>query len=138
MWVNQAGSRPIAGTSNPPGTPAWGSAWKRATADYYTHQVSMDAHGAHQSYRSNYLDLDPVYRDAYGLPLLRMTFDWQENDIKMNRFMVEKMGKVAQAMNPKAIAVLGKKSVITSIPPLTRPPTSTVAPSWAPTRKPVR
>ena len=109
MWVNQAGSRPIAGTSNPPGTPAWGSAWKRATADYYTHQVSMDAHGAHQSYRGNYLDLDPVYRDAYGLPLLRMTFDWQENDIKMNRFMVEKMGKIAEAMNPKAIAVLGKK-----------------------------
>lgn len=69
----------------------------------------MDSHGAHQSYRSNYLDLDPVYRDAYGLPLLRMTFDWQENDIKMNRFMMEKMGKVAQAMNPKAIAVLGKK-----------------------------
>ena len=109
MWVNQAGSRPIAGTSNPPGTPAWGSAWKRATAEYYTHQVSMDAHGAHQSYRGNYLDLDPVYRDAYGLPLLRMTFDWQENDIKMNRFMVEKMGKIAEAMSPKAIAVIGKK-----------------------------
>ena len=54
----------------------------------------MDAHGAHQSYRGNYLDLDPVYRDAYGQPLLRMTFDWQENDIKMNRFMMEKMGKI--------------------------------------------
>ena len=109
MWVNQAGSRPIAGTSNPPGTPAWGSAWKKATADYYTHQVSMDAHGAHQSYRGNYLDLDPVYRDAYGQPLLRMTFDWQENDIKMNRFMMEKMGKIAEAMNPKAIARIGKQ-----------------------------
>ncbi len=109
MWVNQAGSRPIAGTSNPPGTPAWGSAWKKATADYYTHQVSMDAHGAHQSYRANYLDLDPTYRDAYGQPLLRMTFDWQENDIKMNQFMVDKLSKIAQAMNPKAIAVLGKQ-----------------------------
>jgi gluconate 2-dehydrogenase alpha chain len=63
----------------------------------------MDAHGAHQSYRGNYLDLDPTYRDAYGQPLLRMTFDWQENDIKMNRFMVEKMGKVAQAMGPKPL-----------------------------------
>ena len=27
----------------------------------------------------------------------------------MNRFMVEKMGKVAEAMGPKAIAVIGKK-----------------------------
>ncbi|UBM27744.1 GMC family oxidoreductase [Pseudomonas sp. p1(2021b)] len=64
----------------------------------------MDAHGAHQSYRDNYLDLDPVYKDAYGLPLLRMTFDWKDNDVKMNRFMVEQMRKIAEAMGPKAIA----------------------------------
>jgi gluconate 2-dehydrogenase alpha chain len=38
-----------------------------------------------------------------------MTFDWQENDIKMNQFMVDKLSKIAQAMNPKSIAVLGKK-----------------------------
>ncbi|HCV41167.1 MAG TPA: GMC family oxidoreductase, partial [Pseudomonas sp.] len=42
-------------------------------------------------------------------PLLRMTFDWQENDIRMNQFMVDKLSKIAQAMNPKSIAVLGKK-----------------------------
>jgi len=109
FWVNQAGNRPIAGTSNPPGTPAWGSAWKKTTAEYYTHQVSMDAHGAHQPYRENYLDLDPTYKDVYGLPLLRMTFNWQENDIKMNMFMADKLSKIAQAMNPKSIAILGKK-----------------------------
>jgi len=38
--------------------------------------------GACQSYRGNYLDLDPTYRDAYGLPLLRMTFDRRENEHK--------------------------------------------------------
>lgn len=42
----------------PPDTPAWGSKWKAAVADTYTHHLSMDAHGAHQSYRQNYLDLD--------------------------------------------------------------------------------
>ena len=35
-----------------------------------------------QSYRQNYLDLDPTYRDANGLPLLRMTFDWGDNERK--------------------------------------------------------
>ncbi|MBB3102966.1 gluconate 2-dehydrogenase alpha chain [Azomonas macrocytogenes] len=105
FWVNQAGTRPIAGINNPPGTPEWGSQWKAAAADYYTHQLSMDAHGAHQSYRDNYLDLDPTYKDAYGQPLLRMTFDWKENDLRMTQFMVEKMKKIAEAMNPKALKV---------------------------------
>ena len=83
--------------------------WKAATADYYAHHVSMDAHGAHQSYRANYLSLDPTYRDAHGLPLLRMTFDWQPNDIKMNLFMQDKLGTVARAMGGKAVGVYGKK-----------------------------
>lgn len=108
MWVNQAGNRPIGAMSVPPGTPAWGSAWKQAAADYFTHQVSMDAHGAHQSYRQNYLDLDPNYRDAFGQPLLRMTFDWQENDIKMTRFMAAKLEEIARRMGPKAVSVAVK------------------------------
>jgi len=103
FWVNQAGSKPISGLPTPPGTPNWGSKWKAAVADAYTHNVSMDAHGAHQSYRANYLDLDPTYKDVYGQPLLRMTFDWQENDVKMSQFMYDKMHKIAEAMNPKLI-----------------------------------
>jgi gluconate 2-dehydrogenase alpha chain len=73
MWVNQAGVKPISGIALPDGSPAWGSAWKQAVADNYLHTVSMDAHGAHMSYRDNYLSLDPTYKDAWGLPLLRMT-----------------------------------------------------------------
>lgn len=104
FWVNQAGSKPISGVATPPGTPNWGSKWKSAVADSYTHNVSMDAHGAHQSYRANYLDLDPTYKDIHGQPLLRMTFDWQPNDITMSQFMHDKMHKIAVAMNPKMIS----------------------------------
>lgn len=32
-----------------------------------------------------------------------MTFDWQENDIKMAQFMFNKMEPIAKAMNPKHI-----------------------------------
>ena len=109
FWVNQAGAKPIAGTPTAPGTPNWGSGWKKGVAEAYTHNVSMDSHGAHQSYRANYLSLDPTYKDAYGNPLLRMTFDWQPNDIKMNQFMQEKMGAIAKAMGGKAMSVSGKK-----------------------------
>ncbi|MCD7098462.1 GMC family oxidoreductase [Stenotrophomonas sp. MMGLT7] len=108
MWVNQAGVKPISGIAVPEGTPNWGSAWKDAVAEHYTHTVSMDAHGAHMSYRDNYLGLDPTYTDAYGLPLLRMTFDWKDNDIRMTRFMAAKLRGIAEAMGPQAVRVLVK------------------------------
>jgi gluconate 2-dehydrogenase alpha chain len=108
MWVNQAGVKPISGISLPEGAPGWGSAWKQAVADNYTHTMSMDAHGAHMSYHDNYLSLDPTYKDAWGLPLLRMTFDWKDNDIRMTRFMAEKMRGIAEAMGPKAVRVFVK------------------------------
>jgi gluconate 2-dehydrogenase alpha chain len=105
MWVNQAGVKPISGIALPEGTPAWGSRWKQAVADNYLHTVSMDAHGAHMSYRDNYLSLDPTYKDAWGLPLLRMTFDWKDNDIRMTRFMAQRMRAIAEAMGPKSLRV---------------------------------
>jgi len=60
------GSRPIDSHPVPPGTPHWGAAWKKAVAHYYRRSLGLYVHGAVQSYRGNYLDIDPTYRDAYG------------------------------------------------------------------------
>jgi gluconate 2-dehydrogenase alpha chain len=49
----------------------------------YQHTTGVGHQGAVMSYRQNYLDLDPTYRDMYGRPLLRLTFDWQPNEIKL-------------------------------------------------------
>jgi gluconate 2-dehydrogenase alpha chain len=39
----------------------------------------------HASWRSHqHLNLEPAYKGAYGLPLLRMTFDWHGNDRALN------------------------------------------------------
>ena len=38
--------------------------------------------------------------DRHGRPLMRMTFNWQDNDLKMNQFMKRKMEPLAQSMNP--------------------------------------
>ena len=37
------------------------------------------------SYRDIYLDLDPTYKDRFGRPLMRMTFDFHDNEFKMSR-----------------------------------------------------
>jgi gluconate 2-dehydrogenase alpha chain len=52
--------------------------------------------------------LYPDYRDQYGQPLLRFTFDWKDNGVKMIRYVTNEMLKVARAMNPKSIQVVQK------------------------------
>jgi len=98
--VPSAGALPIRSTQVPAGTPKWGSEWKRAAAHYYQRNFSLRVGGGCQSYRQNYLDLDPTYRDANGLPLLRMTFDWGENEKKSIDWVTKKAEEIARAMNP--------------------------------------
>jgi gluconate 2-dehydrogenase alpha chain len=99
------GATPIRSHPVPPGTPRWGSDWKRAVARYYDRSFQINAQGGCQSYRTNYLDLDPNYRDAVGLPLLRMTFDWHDNEIAMSRHTTAKAAEIASAIGPKIVSV---------------------------------
>jgi gluconate 2-dehydrogenase alpha chain len=110
VWSNPAGSKPISGISVPPGTPKWGKQWKSAVKDSYLNVMSMDAHGANMPYRDVYVDLDPTYKDNFGQPLLRFTFEWKDNDINMSRYVTGQLEKVVKAMNPKAINVSVKQS----------------------------
>jgi hypothetical protein len=47
--------------------------------------------------RTNYLDLDPTYRDSLGDPLLRMTLDWNDNERNMIALLTAKMAPVGRA-----------------------------------------
>ncbi|AQS87898.1 gluconate 2-dehydrogenase [Neoasaia chiangmaiensis NBRC 101099] len=93
IWVNQAGVKPIAAATGGAGghAPRWGAGFKEAMIDTYRHSLTMDAHGSNMAYRDVYLDLDPTWKDAYGQPLLRMTFTWKDNDIRMNQYVVSKI-----------------------------------------------
>src|SRR5690606_23230695 len=84
----------------PRGTPGWGAEWKKAIGEWYGHAMSIGSHGSNMSYRAHHLDLDPTYKDRHGRPLMRMTFNWHENDLRMTQFMKGKMEEVARSMNP--------------------------------------
>ena len=103
------GGRPIQQMAVPEGTPNWGAGWKKGIKDNYRYFSSVGSQGSVMSYRENYLDLDPTYKDAYGQPLLRMTFDWKANDLAMTRFIVDKCKGIGQAMNPKSMRVNVRK-----------------------------
>ncbi len=97
--------RPIETHPTPEGTPRWGSKWKKAVADNYLKQTAISTHGAVMSFRDNYLDLDPTYRDVYGNPMLRLTFDYKDNEHKMSDFLTDKATAIAKAMKPREIKV---------------------------------
>jgi len=100
LW--STGGRPILQHQLPEGTPKWGAGWKKAMADNYLKSASIATHGSVMSYRDSYLDLDPTYRDIYGDPLLRLTFDFHPNEHKMSGFLTDKAALIAQAMKPRS------------------------------------
>ena len=109
IGIVQTGARPIEMHPTPDGTPAWGSKWKRAIAENYLKSTSVVTHGAVMSHRGNCLDLDPTYRDVYGRPLLRMTFDFTDNEHKMSDYLTDRATELAKAMKPASIKANPRK-----------------------------
>lgn len=97
IYANVTNGRPIASRLVPAGTPRWGTKWKQANADWYAHAFHYSVHGSNYPHRVNFLDLDPTYRDAYGQPLLRMTYNFKDNDYRMSEYVTKKAHEVANA-----------------------------------------
>ena len=58
--------------------------------------------------------LDPTYKDAWGQPLLRMTFDFPENDIRMSQYIADKVVEIGRAMGGKVVVRGGTKRPYTT------------------------
>jgi gluconate 2-dehydrogenase alpha chain len=100
------GTRPIAnfGVLPPGASSKWGPEWKKAALHYYDRTGLVRFYGEHLAYRANYMDLEPVYKDRWGDPLLRLTLDWRDNERRMVDFATHRAGEVARAMGAVEIA----------------------------------
>ena len=78
---------------------------RRRCNDTYQRVTSVGAQGSVMSYRNNYLDLDPTYKDPLGRPLMRMTFDYQDNEQKMANWMADRCDEIAKAMGAKTTQI---------------------------------
>ena len=108
--------RPIETHPTPKDTPKWGSKWKRAVAESYLRTTTISTHGAVMSHRGNYLDLDPTYRDVYGRPLMRLTFDYTENEHQMSDYLTDRAAELAQAMGPREIHAKKREGAYSIVP----------------------
>jgi len=105
MGQVQTNGRPIETTPVPPGTPAWGAQWKKAVRENYLSTVKpgTGVHGSMYSYRDVYIDLDPTYRDRLGRPLIRITMDFHDNEIKQNAFLTDRFAEIITAMGARQV-----------------------------------
>lgn len=103
LWTTNG--RPIETHPTPEGTPKWGSKWKAAVAANYLKQCAISTHGAVMSHKNNYLDLDPFYRDIHGRPLMRLTFDFTDNEHRMSDYLTDRAADIAREMKPREIKI---------------------------------
>lgn len=92
--------RPIEYHPTPPGTPKWGKAWKESMSKWYSRSMSINSSGSVMANRYNYLDLDPTYRNALGMPMMRMTFDYKANEHRISQFASQKINEIGKSLNP--------------------------------------
>jgi choline dehydrogenase-like flavoprotein len=63
--------------------------------------TSIQFWGEHLAYKGNYMDLDPMYKDHLGDPLLRLMLDWRDNERRMAEFAIPKAAEIARTMGAK-------------------------------------
>jgi gluconate 2-dehydrogenase alpha chain len=83
----------------PPDVPSWGKAYKDHLRDWQ-HWGVVRMQPEALSYESNFLDIDPHHRDRSGLgmPVIRVTYDLQPNELRLAEFMAEQCEKILRAM----------------------------------------
>jgi len=109
--------RPIGYRPVPPGTPRWGAEWKKATAKWYLRAMNVGTTSSNMPNRYHCYDLDPAYRNAFGQPLLRLTYNFTDNDRKLGTFVGQKTAEIARLLNatianPGGGRALGDYSIV--------------------------
>lgn len=95
---------PIAKANNlPPGSPRWGSGFKESYAKNYQNYGVIFNQGCSMPVKSATLDLDPTYRDKFGVPLLRLTYDYATSDRNMAKFTMDRAVEIGNEMGATAV-----------------------------------
>src|SRR5438093_11720086 len=61
-------------------------------------------------HKANRVDLDPRHRDRWGLPLPRVTFDFHQNEHRLQKFMAGVGVKIMSATGADKVWTEGKGS----------------------------
>jgi choline dehydrogenase-like flavoprotein len=80
-----------------PGKPIWGGPAKDADRAYFNHSLKVGVLAQDLPQESNRVDLDPSVRDAWGLPVARVTHAAHPNDLALANWTVDRAAQIAEA-----------------------------------------
>jgi choline dehydrogenase-like flavoprotein len=80
-----------------PDRPRWGSGFKKALQEDFTHTMGINAFVTSLPLETNTIDLDPELKDPWGLPALRLTYKEHPDDLKARQFMSDRAVDILQA-----------------------------------------
>ena len=83
--------------------PQWGSEFKQFLAESFTHGMSVACSTTSVPMASNNISLDPVLKDKYGLPAMRVTYRDHDDDLAMASFLQARGAEVMDAAGAKRI-----------------------------------
>lgn len=101
--LTQTGARPIGSNPTPPDTPTWGSEFKKQSIHYYTRSFGIGAQGASMPHKENYLSLDSTYKDAYGLPIVQLTYNFTDQDRALHKYISARAADIMKEMGAKIV-----------------------------------
>lgn len=86
-----------------PDRPMWGLQAKQMDREFYNHSfaVGMVLHDMPQ--HENRVELDEKVKDAWGLPVARITSKMHENDLKMGRWVIDRNAEILEAAGAKKV-----------------------------------
>jgi gluconate 2-dehydrogenase alpha chain len=92
LWA-MSDRRPItaAGMNTYGLAPSWGSQWKAFIRENADRSHNSYIQKTTLPYEENFLDLDPVVKDPLGLPVIRITGEFKENEQRVAAFAQDKM-----------------------------------------------
>jgi choline dehydrogenase-like flavoprotein len=85
----------------PPDAPKWGADYKKMLAHNFTHTMGLLSHTSSLAQFRNSVSLDPNMKDTWGLPAMRITFDFHPDDVKTMQWAMTKQIEILEAAGAK-------------------------------------
>ncbi len=86
-------------------TPGFGEEYKKNVRDYAGATIEMGAFGEVLARYENAVDIDPAVKDAWGIPVLRFSYHFGENEKKMAADMAESAREMFAAAGFEIVSV---------------------------------
>jgi choline dehydrogenase-like flavoprotein len=91
----------------PPDAPKWGADYKKMLGHYFTHTMTVLAHTSSLAQFGNSISLDPELKDRWGLPAMRVTFDYHPDDVSTLQWSLQKQVEILEAAGAQKVWTSG-------------------------------